>query len=277
MINASYSNQTILTLFGRNGAAPVPSPTAKVQPVAKPVAVQAPAAPGAGAGTARDAKSSSGDPFMGMDMGSIRPDEEQRAIEARAQIAMWEAGEAAFERENGFRREVNSELIGFHSHATSGNLPRQGFGSPDEAARFALNQITNVWREVQTENSVTKSLAEPTHVQSLAEAYGLTTSQATAKWKDRGEAARMNSDIETAILGASLEVTGGPLLGRHNGMQFMNDVEVRHEGKLVLTVAQNGGAVTTYNAAGEAVATRALDGFDWYVPRTEAEAQPPAA
>ncbi len=278
MINASYSNQSILALFGRTGAAPLPLLPPKVQPVAKPVVVQTPVA-GAGAASAPDAKSSSGDPFMGMDMGSIRPDEEQRAAEARAQIAMWEAGEAAFERENGFRREVNSDLIGFHSRATSGNLPRGGGGSHEEAARFALNQITFAWGHVQTENSITKGLADPAHVQAAVEVHGLTTSQTTAKMEDRREAARMNSAIEAAILDAKFEVTGGPLLGRHNGMQFMNDVEVRRDGKLVLTVAQNGGAVTTYDAAGEAVATRALDGFDWYVPRTEAEAkaEPPAA
>lgn len=262
MINASYSNPSLLTLFGRGDATRLSAILAQVRAAETPVPIvtAATATPAvAPIATSAVASSRSEGGAASIEDGTRTSsywDSEPRTAALLKLAAQREAVEAAFEAENGFRRRANPDARGRYEAALSGSFVGQGFASHNEAARWALDRVTSAAGQVLMEDRFAGLLADPGYVQMVTESNGRSPEMVKARLEDWRLAAHMEGVVEAALLDASFEVTGGPLLGTRDGSRFVNDVEVRREGRLVLTVTDNAEypgqkTVTSYDAKGE--------------------------
>lgn len=257
MINTRYSSQQILTLFGRrtegqaqhHAQATSPDQLKAVADLAKL------------AGSKLTQPVTQAQEGIGADLPIVAPEgyvietaEESAAKYAKAVAHMeaWEARERAFEKENGFRRQVNSMLEGSYSQAVSGRFGGSSFGSHQEAQDFASQMVSGVWGHLVTSNRNTNGLATSSFVEGTAQTEGIRVDQAEAMLKDGQQAAQMNMFMQAALLDKSLEVSGGPLYAKQDGYYHMNNVEIRYGGKLVLTVEEHGGKLTLYDEDGTA-------------------------
>ncbi len=271
MINTGYSSHQLLSLFGRQGGTqPVGDAAAKnvaelakraeaaIAAERKAQASPAPSAPASSAPTATsDAREETWEGY------------ERRAEAARAVLAQREAVEKAFAAENGWERKATPASVSAYNQAIAREAPAYGLGSHKEAAEFASRMVDNVWRRNVEMNRATATLADPAQVEQVAQGKELSATQATAMLKDTRLAESMTATVETMVFDKTFEVTGGPLMAGPEGARFINNVEVRHEGRLVLTVEGHGEKVRTYDGAGQVLNEYALGGFEQF--------QPPAA
>ncbi|TNC44249.1 hypothetical protein FHG66_20685 [Rubellimicrobium rubrum] len=254
MINTSYSSQQLLTLFGRKAQGQAQPHDAATSPdrlkAVADLAKQAKAGAAATASAVVDEVNPSEIVVPEGHVWETRAEFDAKMAKARAEMETWEAGEQAFEKENGFRRQVNAPLQNLYNEALSGQLRPNSFQSHQEAQDYASGVVAGVWGNLVTSNSDTKTLATPAWIDQMAKNRDLTTGQMTAKLEDDRKAAQMNMLIEGVILNKSLEVSGGPLYAKQDGYYHMNNVEVRYGGKLVLTVEEHGGKITLFNEDG---------------------------
>ncbi|TNC44248.1 hypothetical protein FHG66_20680 [Rubellimicrobium rubrum] len=256
MINTRYSSQQILTLFGRRAEGQAQHHAQATS--SDRLKAVADLAKLAGSKVTQPVGTQEG---IGADLPIVLPEGhvletreqyEAKLAKAEAEMAIWEAKEQAFEKENGFRRQVNSMLQGAYAHAVSGRGGESSFQSHKEAQDFASAKVSSVWGQLVTANRNTNGLATPRFVAGTAEMEGIRVDQAEAMLKDGQQAAQMNMLIEGMMLNKSLEVSGGPLYAKQDGYYHMNNVEVRYGGKLVLTVEEHGGKITLYDEDGTA-------------------------
>lgn len=258
MINVTYSSQQLLSLFGRQGGGqPVDATAAKT---ITELAKRAEAAMAAERKTPATPASSVLTP-TGDGRRETYEDYERRAVEARALIAEREAVEKVFAEENGWERKATPASVSGYNYVMGREATAYGIGSHMEAIEFASRMLDNAWDLGRTANRVTATLADPAQVEQVAAAKGLSAHQATAMLEDERLAATMQATIERRVFDKTFEVTGGPLMGKRNGFEFANNVEVRWQGQLVLTVEGHGERVTRYDQAGQVSSTSFLGGF----------------
>nr|MCU0909756.1 hypothetical protein [Paracoccaceae bacterium] len=111
---------------------------------------------------------------------------------SEAAFARWDAGEAAFEAANGFRRKVNSMTLGSYAKAQSGNFGVPAFASADRAAECAEYIVSSMRSNASTirfNTTLADSLARP----EVAAQHGeKRTAQLNAEYADGRKAAEMD-------------------------------------------------------------------------------------
>jgi hypothetical protein len=290
MINTSYSSHQILSLFGRQDAAASAPNGAPAQAAAKAVAKLAEQVRTADAKVAQAGTGPGGaGPGVGAGLPVVVPlnsdgtpklsyeEIVRRNAAAEARMAEYEAREAAFEAENGFRRRVNETVLNSQAATQSGQIYAMPQASFEDAAHFAERILISVAHEFASENRSARALADPAQLQATAESEGLTAEQASAFLQDRREAGHIMGMFEAAVLAKTFQVTGGSgsVVEQHEGTWRLANVELRYEGRLVLTVEGNGDAVTRYDQAGQVVSIIGVHASEAGRPEAMAQAATP--
>lgn len=286
MITTSYSSQQLLSLFGRQAVASSSRNDASAQAVAK-LAEQVRTA------DTKATRTVIGQGDTGQGFGASLPvvvplnsdgtpklsyeEIVRQSAAAEARMAQYEARETAFEAENGFRRRVNEAVLNGYAAAQSGQIHAMPQTTFEDTAHFAERILTSVAHEFASENRNTRALADPAQLQATAESGGLTTKQATAFLEDRRDAGHMMGVFEAAVLAKTFQVTGGSgsVVEKHEGTWRLANVELRFEGKLVLTIEGHGDTVTRYDRAGQVVSVIGVHASEAGRPEALAQARPP--
>ncbi|MEQ8966019.1 MAG: hypothetical protein RID91_09360 [Azospirillaceae bacterium] len=125
-----------------------------------------------------------------------------------ARQAEHEAKTRAFQEEHGFRQRATDSLRNTYHKARAGAFGADHFSSRAEAMEFALRMasgIRSAVRNVETAARVSSNEWQADVTQKLGAEE---TAQLTARYKDSGEAGRMEAYIYSARLEKSLEVSG---------------------------------------------------------------------
>ena len=164
-----------------------------------------------------------------------------RAAIARSEAAMavWEAGEAKFEQENGFRRKVNSMALGSYAQAQSGNFGVPSFSSADEAAEYMEYLVSSMTSNASTIKSSAfeaQSLARP----EVAAFYGeVKTGQLLARYADSQKAAEMDMFVLNAVFAKTFG-TANPITSQQGGEVSFKAQDFSFGGKAIARLSEDG-------------------------------------